>query len=506
MGLAAGDFDRDGDDDLFISHWIAQGFALYQSLTVENRTAGKAPGLRFTDVAEISGVGQSSLQKIGWGAAFADFDADGWLDLAVANGSTFESKDSTRRLLPMEAFLFWNDRNRFFQDLAPWNRSLSTARVSRGLAIADYNNDGAMDLALVDLDGGVRLLRNDVPHGNWAEFRLKSGAGRSADGALVLAKVGKRTSRAMVTSASYLSQNTRRVHFGLGGASRIDRLEVRWPGRKAQVWENVEANRIWDLVENEEQLVAFAAGDAPAAIPEAQPLTREQQVEFWARQRAAMDAMKRENDLGKAARLFHEALALNPAHEDSRYYLANCLVAAGDREGAIAELETLARLSPMSHRAWQRRGVLLAAIGRYDRAAESFEKALSINPEETGTLLLLAEVAIARADLPGAAKRLKLALQMNPRSVGGLYLSGYVAWRGGEQGRAVECLNLAQKARGPDWKPKGSAAEGDVKRRMGAEAGFLADYWEDWNGTADPAAAYRAMDRQLNRRYAASVR
>jgi hypothetical protein len=195
MGLAAGDFDRDGDDDLFISHWIAQGYALYQSLLSEQK--GMESELHFTDVAANMGIGQLSLQSIGWGASFVDFDSDGWPDLVVANGSTFEQKDtSPRKLAPMASFLFWNDQGSFFHDLAPWNRSLSQPHVSRGLAVADFNNDGAMDIAIVDQGEGVRLLRNDIPQGNWAEFRLHSrvpGSGTPlgvGDGATVVAWVG----------------------------------------------------------------------------------------------------------------------------------------------------------------------------------------------------------------------------------------------------------------------------------------------------------------------------
>ena len=165
MGLAAGDFDRDGDDDLFISHWIAQGFALYQSLLSEEKGIGNE--LHFTDVAEMAGIGQTSLQSIGWGTSFVDFDSDGWPDLIVANGSTFEQKGaSPPRLVPMPSFLFWNAQGKFFYDLAPWNRSFSGPHTSRGLAVADFNNDGAMDVAIVDQGEGVRLLRNDIPQGN----------------------------------------------------------------------------------------------------------------------------------------------------------------------------------------------------------------------------------------------------------------------------------------------------------------------------------------------------
>ncbi len=95
--------------------------------------------------------------------------------MLVANGSTFEQKETApRKLEPMPSFLFWNSQGNFFYDLAPWNRSFSRPHVSRGLAVADYNNDGAMDVAIVDHGEGVRLLRNDIPQGNWAEFRLYS--------------------------------------------------------------------------------------------------------------------------------------------------------------------------------------------------------------------------------------------------------------------------------------------------------------------------------------------
>ncbi|HWR49759.1 MAG TPA: FG-GAP-like repeat-containing protein [Bryobacteraceae bacterium] len=499
MGLAAGDFDRDGDDDLFISHWIAQQFALYESLAADNRKSGLgangSPALRFTDVAEATGIGPPSLQKIGWGAAFADFDSDGWLDLAVANGSTFETKDAQKRLVPMESFLFWNSRGRFFHDLAPWNRSLGGAHVSRGLAVADYDNDGALDIAIVDLDGGVRLLRNDLPHGNWIEFRLQGrgakGRGGFPDGAVVTVWAGGKRMHATVSSASYLSQNSRRVHFGLGASAAVDKLEVRWPDGKSQFWPGLDANRIWDLSENAADAAPFTPGTAQVTAH----LSREQTARFWQLQRAAMDAMKRSNDT--AAALFREALALNPAHEDSRYYLANCLAARGEIGGAIAELERLASINPQSHRAWQRRGVLLAGTGSFAAARSSLDRAHRINPEESGTLLLLAEVDLAQKDLAAAGRRLQLALRMNPKSVGGLFLSAYTSWKRSAAVDARAQLSAAQAARGPDWKPKGSVAEGDVKARMFSDAGFLAPYWERWDGASDPRAAFAEMDRAL---------
>ncbi|GIX05863.1 MAG: hypothetical protein KatS3mg115_0266 [Candidatus Poribacteria bacterium] len=196
MGLAAGDWDRDGDDDLFISHWVAQENALYNSLLVEGRTRGE-PGIRFMDMASAVGLGQIALQRVGWGASFVDLDSDGWLDLVVANGSTFETKEPPKRLVPQPSFLFWNERGRFFHDLAPLNEQLAEPHVSRGLAVSDYDDDGDVDLLFVDLDGGVRLFRNEMPQGNWVKVRLRSRLAPSGepigwgDGAKLIARVGR---------------------------------------------------------------------------------------------------------------------------------------------------------------------------------------------------------------------------------------------------------------------------------------------------------------------------
>jgi hypothetical protein len=361
MGLAAADFDRDGDDDLFISHWIAQGFALYQSLLSEQKGTGSSE-LHFTDVAANMGIGQRSLQSIGWGTSFVDFDSDGWPDLIVANGSTFEDKaTSPRRLVPMPSFLFWNAHGDFFHDLGPWNHSFAQPHASRGLAVADFNNDGAMDVAIVDHGEGVRLLRNDTPQGNWAEFRLHSrvppheaplGFG---DGATIIAWVGGVPLRRTVGSSSYLSQDSHRVHIGLGAVPKIDRLEVRWLRGKPEVWKDLEANQIWDITQGETEAKPFSpAVDINNKTIATPHLDNTALAQFWEKQHAAMDAMKREQNYPKAIELFREALVMNPVHEDSHYYLANCLAASGDVRGAIVELDALARSNAKAN-FWQLR-------------------------------------------------------------------------------------------------------------------------------------------------------
>lgn len=505
MGLAAGDFDRDGDDDLFISHWIAQGFALYQSLLTEQKGAGNTD-LHFTDVAATTGIGQHSLQSIGWGTSFVDIDSDGWPDLLVANGSTFEQKESSpRRLAPMPSFLFWNAHGDFFHDLGPWNRSFAEPHVSRGLAVADFNNDGAMDVAIVDQGEGVRLLRNDIPQGNWAEFRLHNRVPPSGkplgfgDGAAVIAWVGGVPLRRTVGSSSYLSQDSHRVHIGLGSATQIDRLEVRWLRGPREVWTNLPANHIWDITQGEPTARIFTPG-TPAIDMARSPgeLSPTMLAAFWDKQHAAMDAMKRENDFAKAIALFREALAINPSHEDSHYYLANCLAASGDVSSALGELDTLARINPQNHRAFQRKGELLAVSAtsrnQLEQAREPLNAALRLNSEETGTLLLLGEVELTLGNFSAAQKHLAHVCQANPRATNAWFLRGYIAWRQHNKHETVTMLEATRTARGRDWKPVGSVAEGDVHQRMFRESGFLNVFEEQWNGSMEPDNIYGPLD------------
>jgi enediyne biosynthesis protein E4 len=515
MGLAAGDWDRDGDDDLFISHWIAQQYALYQSLLSEQKFAAQhgksgpnSDELHFTDVAEMRGIGQVSLQSIGWGTSFVDFDSDGWLDLVVANGSTFETKQLPRKLVPMPSFLFWNQKGEFFHNLAPWNTAFAAPHASRGLAVADYNNDGAMDIAIVDHGEGVRLLRNDIRQGNWLELRLHNRVGHArqpigfGDGSTAIVYSGGVALRRTVGSASYLSQDSRRLHFGLGANPHIDKVEVQWPDGTAATYAGLEANALWDLTEGDP--APRRSGQPSSTVVDG--ASRAQLAEFWVKQRAAMDAMKKENDIPRAAQLFREALALNPSHEDSRYYLANCLLAGGDQNGALAQLDELIRINPQSHRAYQRKGLVLAsrAASKSDMhaAEQSVKQALALNSEETGALLLLGEIALAEGDFRKAGQHLEWTARTNPRAAGAFFLRGYLAWKRKDSSQAVEFLKAARNALGPDWKPKGSVAEGDVRSRMSQDASLFSRFWENWNGAADPASAYKSLDADLKARSA----
>ena len=492
MGLAAGDWNRDGDDDLFVTHWVAQENALYDSRLFDDAEVtsedGSAQPLRFVDRADQQGLGQIALRSVGWGTEFADLDADGWLDLIVSNGSTFEEEGLPRRLSPERPFLFWNDQGRFFHDLAPLSEPLSIPRVSRGLALADYDDDGDLDLLFVDGGGGVRLLRNETRQGHWVQLRLK-GQGIT-EGARVIAVAGDVTHRRSVSGVSYLSQSSRRIHIGLGAAERLDSLEVRWPSGHVDRLAGLAADGIWEILEGE---------PAPRRSAQSQPvtLTRDQLSEFWRLQRAAIRAMKVDQDVASADALFRQALEIDPLHEDSIYYLGNCLVELGDLDGALARFETLMRLNPNSHRAFKRWGTLRAmnaeSSAAMTLAENALARALEINPEATGARMILAETSIVRGDLVAARQHLLWIQSTNPAAGDALFLLGYVSWSQGDLAGARESLRRAAEA-GETWRPEGAAAEGDVKSVMHRETTLLGGVHAAWNRAIDPDSVFEDLD------------
>ena len=523
MGLATGDWNRDGDDDLFVTHWVAQENALYDSRLMDFQRARQAESealrtdapspsvqLSFSDMAAPLGLGQIALQSVGWGTEFVDFDQDGWLDLIVANGSTLETETTPRGLKPQATMFLWNRRGEYFHDLAPLNEIFSTPRVSRGLAISDYDQDGDQDILIMDLYAGVRLLRNDMADGSWLQVRLRSVDGQGettgrGEGSKIVAGVGSVDLRRTATGGSYLSQSTRALHFGLGQVNRVERLEVRWHGGEVQTFEGLQTNAAWELTEGnpEPQRIAdYAAPASPSSSPSNAEMTdRERVLAFWETQRAGMDAFKIEQDIPKAAGLFAQALELNPEHEDSRYYLANCLAVQGEIDEALMHLERLMEINPMSHRAYKQWGIMRAMTAEspqeLEAANQALERSLEINKEETGTILVLGELALMRGDNDLALQRLEWNTGTNPRSTGGFFLQGYVAWLRGDAEASVSLLQKAQDTRGEDWKPEGTVAEGDVTSRMHKEVSPLSIYWEQWDGTLDPDQAFQPLATYL---------
>jgi hypothetical protein len=252
MGVDAGDLDGSGRPSLFVTNFQNRPNMLYL-----NRG-----GMRFEDASFASGLAGPSLSRLKFGTVFLDADLDGNLDVAVANGHI--QRDNERlggNPTAQEAQLFLGDgRGRFREVSAEAGGYFRERYRGRGLAWADYDNDGRPDLAFSHNGGPVALLHNETQTANnWLKLELV-GDGRASNRNAVGARVeiesgGRRQVRFVNGGGSYLSANDRRVLAGLGPAGRAERVGVTWPSGRRQEFRDLEARRWYRLHEGQERAV-----------------------------------------------------------------------------------------------------------------------------------------------------------------------------------------------------------------------------------------------------------
>lgn len=246
MGLAVGDWDGDGDFDIFVTHWIAQENALYNNMRIAFR-GGKPGKMVFMDVADQYGLGQTSLEYVKWGTSLFDYDNDGRPDLYVANGSTFQDEKDKQLLIPMRHLLYWNrgDPEGFFETSAVSGVVFRQKTVGHGAAFSDYDNDGDVDIFVVNHGGRPWLLRNQGGNRNrWLKVKVRGGKNRFGEGTKVKVVAGAEMQMQQVGSQpSYLSQNSFTLHFGLGQAQMADQVIVTFPSGSIVRHERVTSNQ-----------------------------------------------------------------------------------------------------------------------------------------------------------------------------------------------------------------------------------------------------------------------
>jgi len=245
MGSAAGDFDGDGRQDLLKTNFSAETANFY-------RSSGDGT---FTDVVTSLGLGRVT-QYVGWGVGFIDFDNDTWPDVFMVNGHVYPEIEAR---LPNEPYkqrriLYRNVGGKRFEDVSAWAGSgVMTPQSSRGLAFGDYDNDGDIDIFITNMNAPPSLLRNDYgSSGKFLSLQLiGSKSNRSGIGARVVVTAGGRRMVQEVRSGStFLSQSDLRLHFGLGTAKQVDKIEIRWPYPKSfETLDNVAANQFVTVTE-----------------------------------------------------------------------------------------------------------------------------------------------------------------------------------------------------------------------------------------------------------------
>jgi hypothetical protein len=238
MGVDCGDVDGDGLPELFVTNFSEELNTLYK-----NHGDGT-----FEDVTQQIGLGSGFL-PLGFGTKLFDYDNDGDLDLHVTNGHVIDNVKLYTPSLTYEQrdLLYENIGGRFRDVSAQAGAALQNTRVGRGLAVADFDNDGFLDVAISSLGRRAVLLRNrGVSKGHWLEIRAEgSPSNRFGLGATVRVQTpGRVQVREINTAASYLSANDTRLHVGLGDAKTAALIEILWPSGTKQVLKDVPANQI----------------------------------------------------------------------------------------------------------------------------------------------------------------------------------------------------------------------------------------------------------------------
>jgi hypothetical protein len=248
MGVDSADFDQDGWMDLFVSNLDRELFALYKNNHDET----------FDDLALPSGIGKATRFMSGWGLKFFDYDNDGDLDLFLANGNPDDLISSLHGGVTYEEpLMLFHNTGKSFQDVSGQSGPVFATNMSyRGLALGDFNNDGAVDVLVSVNDGAPLLLRNNAARQNhWLGIRLVGKKSNpDAIGARVTYQSGDlRRSRMKVGGGSYLSSHDPRMVLGLGKRTAIDSVEVQWPqpGRGTQRFSDLPIDRYITIVEGE---------------------------------------------------------------------------------------------------------------------------------------------------------------------------------------------------------------------------------------------------------------
>jgi hypothetical protein len=254
MGADTVDYDGDGWLDIIKTNFSDDTATLYRN----NRDG------TFSDVTSAAGLARNS-QFLGWGTLFVDVDNDGWPDIFMANGHVYPEVDSRglglNNTFRERKLLYWNEHNGKFRDISlDAGAGITTPFNSHGVASADFDNDGAVEILVNNSHDRPSLLKNLGERGNWILLKLEgTKSNRDGIGARVTVRVGDpssghpsdhRQTQEVRSGGGYISQSDFRLHFGLGQATKADAIEIRWPSGLVQRFENVVGNRVVKIREN----------------------------------------------------------------------------------------------------------------------------------------------------------------------------------------------------------------------------------------------------------------
>ena len=411
MGVDVADSDGDGDFDLAMTNFQWESNTLYHN----------AGGGMFADESLAAGIAANSLDKLAFGINFFDADNDGDPDLYVANGHIDED---IARFDPQAAYgqsdqLYLNDGQGRFTDVSTMAGVAAPTRdlVGRGSAVADYDNDGDLDIFLLNTGQRALLWRNDTQAGHYLALMLEGRtSNRDGYGARVVVRVDGRTLVAEKRSAaSYLSQNDARMFFGLGPSQEAEQVAIAWPSGIRQVLTDVSAGQVLRVVEPA-AVAPRKAADTAVAPAAPQGRDTENLEQFW-RQAPLVLPEKTRASLPPATPLseLRAAARAQPEVADVHIELAAALV----RERAYDEAEVAYRralqLDAAVAQAYVGLGKLYSDRGALEQAVTALRQAIALDSTLAEPHYVLGNIHLSQQRLAAAVPCYERAIARSPR-------------------------------------------------------------------------------------------
>lgn len=464
MGTSLGDFDNDGDEDLFVTNFSDDYHTLYRN---------DGDGL-FSDVSLLTGLDPLTRSSLGWGSGFFDFDNDGYQDLVIVGGHVYPQVDA------VDPSTTYRQRNlllrnvggtRFADVTAEVGPGFAQVRSSRGLAVADFDDDGDLDLIVVNENDTPSLLRN---HGrgvhHWLKVRL-IGQKSNRDGLgtrLQIEAGGRRQLREMRLSSGYYSSHDPRVHFGLGSARTVERLLISWPSGKRQVLEDLTSDRLL-TIDEEKGLISSVglSGTSRRARSSVEPVAdgtaREDQTlslfPTGSDQRLTPSLLAQIDGLAQGG----TRAIMGGDHAAGITAYTQALTLLPSWEAAAQSTDALGFGDPRRYRRflaalYDNLGVALMRAERLAECPIAIEKAIAIEPDRAKYLHNLGLCHYHARRYPAAVDVLERALEAAPQRGGLRYDLGRSLALAGHCPRAIEVLGQAiDEMSGVD--PRGLEAE-----------------------------------------------
>ena len=392
MGVDIGDIDGDGLQDLVMTNFQWESNTLYRNLG----------GGLFRDESMPRNIGADSFARLAFGINLFDADNDGDLDLYVANGHIDEDIDAfdpQATYAQLDHFYLNDGQGRFAEVSQRVGPGFARAAVGRGSAVADYDNDGDLDLVVLNTHQPAVLLRNDTRADNhWIALDLEgTQSNRDGLGARVAVYAGSRTLRVHSrSSSSYLSQSDPRLFFGLGAQERVDRIQIDWPSGRRQEVGPTAADQVLRIVE-------------PSAEPEP----------------VAVQSKRIDNGGPTATRTLEDFWETSPAVLPQTVLVP----VASPTQADLRELRTAARTAPDLPGPHVVLGNALRQLRRYTEAADQYAQALRLDPDYTSAYTALGQLHSARGDHAEAMAAFARAARIDPAAAQPHYFSGNIALR-----------------------------------------------------------------------------